>query len=98
MYTGDTTADMIDINQGLTHVMVFTLVGTPAAPCRILMNVFNIALKKPEESSKYPKVELEEMGPFIEFVQRRITLANPDMIKESLRVPKLNKVFHLFRC
>ena len=92
LYTGDTSTKMIDLNNGLTHVMIFTLIGTPAAPCRILMNVYNIELKKSEENENIPKVELVEMGPRVEFIQRRYLLGNPELIKESLRVPKMNAV------
>ena len=95
MYTGDTSSKMIDLNNGLSHVMVFTLVGTPSAPCRILLNVYNIELKKSNEQENVPKVDLVEMGPRVEFVQRRCMLANAELIKESLRVPKLNAVRYL---
>jgi ribosome production factor 2 len=91
-YSGDTSANMLDLTHGITHTMVFTLVGGTEAPCRVLLNVYNIVLKKNQDDSTNPIVELEETGPYIEFVQRRTTLANPDMIKESLRAPKLNKV------
>jgi ribosome production factor 2 len=91
-YTGDTSADMLDLSHGITHSMVFTLIGTPDAPCRILLNVYNIKLLKNEQDEKKPKVELEECGPFVEFIQRRCTLANPDMIKEAMRLPKMNQV------
>jgi len=89
MYSGDCSADMLNLSNGITHSMVFTLVGTPQA-CRILLNVYSITLKKGEEENK-PKVELTETGPYVEFVPRRTTLANADMMKESLRVPSLGK-------
>ncbi|KAJ3336321.1 hypothetical protein HDU91_001824 [Kappamyces sp. JEL0680] len=93
MFTGDQTADKIDLNNGISHAMVFTLVGNPSAPCRILLNVYTTELKKSQDGdSQLPRVELTEAGPFIEFVQRRTLLANMDMMRESLRVPKLNVV------
>jgi ribosome production factor 2 len=92
MYTGDHSADRIDLQSGITHTMIFTLVGLPSSPCRILLNVYTIELKKNEDDALLPKVEMTEVGPFIEFVQRRTTMANMDMMKESLRVPKLNVV------
>ncbi len=91
LFTGDISADKLDLDNGISHTMVFTLVGTPSSPCRILLNVYKLDLKKGEKPNQ-PKVELEEMGPEIEFIQRRCTLANEDMRKESLRQPKLNQV------
>lgn len=93
-FTGNTHTDKIDLNHGLSHVMVFTLIGSPKDSCRILLNVYNVILKK-SDNIKYPKVELEETGPYVEFVQRRTTLANTQTMKDSLRVPKLNTVIIL---
>ncbi|KAI8901654.1 Brix domain-containing protein [Globomyces pollinis-pini] len=88
LFTGDTSAEQINL-AGISHLITFTCVGNPSSPCRFLMNTYNIKLMK--SGVKLPRVELEEMGPSFEFIQRRCTLANIDMMKESLRTPNLNK-------
>ncbi|KAJ3262261.1 hypothetical protein HK103_002674 [Boothiomyces macroporosus] len=87
MYTGDTSMEQLNL-KGITHAMVFTITGTVEKP-KIFLRVYNILLKK--SGVRLPRVELEEMGPELEFSKRRITLANMDMMKEALRVPNLNK-------
>jgi ribosome production factor 2 len=89
MFTGDTSSEQIDL-KGLSHAMVFTCVGNAEAPCKILLKVYNIILKK--SGTRLPRVELEETGPSIDFIQRRCTLPQEDMMKEALRTPKIFKV------
>ncbi|KAJ3276732.1 rRNA-binding ribosome biosynthesis protein rpf2 [Terramyces sp. JEL0728] len=87
LYTGDTSMNQLNL-KGITHAMVFTVSGPVEKP-KIIMKVYNILLKK--SGVRLPRVELEEMGPVLEFSKRRVTLANADMMKESLRMPTLNK-------
>ena len=47
-------------------------------------------LKK--SGSRTPRVELEEMGPSLDFVMRRTHLASDDLMKAATKVPKAIKV------
>jgi ribosome production factor 2 len=89
LYTGDFETDKIDL-KGLSHLMVFTL-DSSSPKTKVKMGVYNIVLKK--SGGKTPLVELEEMGPFVNFELRRYTLANEDMLKQAMKAPKLDKVF-----
>jgi ribosome production factor 2 len=90
-FTGDKSADKLDL-RGISHCMVFTLSGTFGA-YKIMLRVYQVLLKK--TGTSVPRAELVEMGPSIDFVTRRSTLAQPEMWKEATRVPKLNKVISL---
>ena len=54
------------------HDPVFSL-------CRILMK---------KSGSRTPRIELEDMGPSVDFVMRRTKLASDDLYKRSLKIPK----------
>ena len=49
-----------------------------------------------KSGSRVPRIELEEMGPSIDFVVRRNKLASDDLYKRSLRTPKTATVSWTF--
>lgn len=66
--------------QGLEHVIMFT-----ATEGTIFMRSYRILLKK--SGCKTPRIELEELGPSIDFTVRRKVLASDDLWKEACRQP-----------
>lgn len=70
--------------QGLEHVLQFTAVDG-----KIYMRSYRVLLKK--SGSRTPRVELEEMGPSLDFVMRRTHLASDDLMKAATKVPKAVK-------
>jgi len=89
-FRGSPTADQVDL-RGLEYIIHFIAepTDTPAS-ARILFRVYCVKMKK--SGTKLPRVELEEMGPRIDFVLRRTQFAPPDLMKEALKVPKEIKV------
>ncbi|KAJ3048388.1 rRNA-binding ribosome biosynthesis protein rpf2 [Rhizophlyctis rosea] len=85
LYRGDATADLVNLS-GLEHVISITAVGGTEGNKRIHMRVFTVHLKK--SGTKLPRVELEEMGPSIDFVLRRYRLADKETWKMATKVPK----------
>ncbi|CAH1394826.1 unnamed protein product [Nezara viridula] len=67
--------------QGLEHVIMFT-----ATQDELLMRSYRILLKK--SGCKIPRIELEELGPSIDFVIRRKKLASEELFKLACKVPK----------
>jgi ribosome production factor 2 len=88
LYTGDKSSEKLDL-RGLSHCMTLTLVGKVGSPYRIQVRVYQIVLKK--SGVNVPRVELVEMGPSMDFVQRRCTLAQPEVWKDATKMPKVNK-------
>jgi len=70
---------------GLEHVIICTSNETG-----FYFRVYKILLKK--SGVKIPRVELQEMGPSIDFSIRRFRFASSDLIKAATRVPK--ELFH----
>ncbi|XP_054272106.1 ribosome production factor 2 homolog [Macrosteles quadrilineatus] len=70
--------------QGLEHVIMFTADGD-----KIYMRSYRVVLKK--SGSKTPRVELEEVGPAIDFKLRRTKLASDDLYKLACKRPKALK-------
>ncbi|GBM81051.1 Ribosome production factor 2 [Araneus ventricosus] len=68
--------------KGLEHLLVFSLVQG-----KILFRSYRTTLKKATES-KAPSVELEEIGPHMNFVLRRHQLASEDLFKKACKKPK----------
>jgi len=72
---------------GLEHVITLT-----AAPLEgknagmIYLRVYTIQLKK--SGAKTPRIELEEMGPSLDFKLRRVQLPKPEIWKLATKVPK----------
>ncbi|XP_064412384.1 ribosome production factor 2 homolog isoform X1 [Latimeria chalumnae] len=69
---------------GLENVLHFT-----ALDGRIYMRSYKVLLKK--SGCKTPRIELEEMGPSVDFVLRRTHLASDDLYKTALKQPKALK-------
>jgi len=78
--------DQIDLT-GLDRII--SLTADPTANM-ITWRVYNIVLKK--SGIKLPRVELEEIGPRMNFEIRRVRDAIPEVMKEALKVPKESKV------
>lgn len=79
------TVDNIRI-QGIEHSISFN--ATPDG--KILLRSYKILLKK--SGVKTPRVELEEIGPRVDFTLRRSKLADEDLMKEACRKPKELKI------
>jgi ribosome production factor 2 len=69
---------------GLDHVISFTATGG-----KILMRHYRILLKK--SGSRIPLVDLEEMGPRVDWVLRRTHAPAEGLLKEAMRQPKAIK-------
>lgn len=67
--------------QGIEHVIMISAVDG-----KIYLRNYRISLKK--SGSRTPRIELEDMGPSIDFTVRRTKLASDDLYKKSLRQPK----------
>ncbi|CAH0399850.1 unnamed protein product [Chilo suppressalis] len=68
--------------QGLEHALSFTATDNNM----IYVRSYRIQLKK--SGQRTPRVELEEIGPSIDFKLRRTKLAANDLYKEACRVPR----------
>jgi ribosome production factor 2 len=88
LYSGNRSNDQIDLN-GLSHVITFTAKIDHDKPI-VIQRTYTIRLKK--TGTKEPAVELEECGPHFDFELRRTLPANPDTLKQSLKIPKELKV------
>lgn len=72
--------------QGLEHTISFN--ATPDG--KICLRSYKVFLKK--SGVKIPRVELEEIGPRIDFTLRRAKLPTEDLMKEACRKPRELKV------
>lgn len=72
--------------QGIEHVICFTLTDD----LNILMRSYKIQLKK--SGLRTPRIELEEIGPSIDFSIRRTKIASKDLYKLAHRKPAELKV------
>lgn len=68
--------------QGIEHVLSFTLTEDN----QILMRSYKIALKK--SGLKTPRIEVNEIGPSIDFSVRRTKVASEDLYKLARRQPR----------
>uniref|UniRef100_A0A2H1VGJ6 Ribosome production factor 2 homolog n=1 Tax=Spodoptera frugiperda TaxID=7108 RepID=A0A2H1VGJ6_SPOFR len=68
--------------QGLEHVISFTATDDGS----IYFRSYRIQLKK--SGQRTPRVELEEIGPSIDFKLRRTRLGADDLFKEACKVPR----------
>ncbi|XP_049765781.1 ribosome production factor 2 homolog [Schistocerca serialis cubense] len=71
--------------QGLEHVIMFTAVED-----KLYFRSYRILLKK--SGTRIPRVEVEEVGPSVDFKLRRVKLASDDLFKLSCKKPKELKV------
>ncbi|CAG9822548.1 unnamed protein product [Phaedon cochleariae] len=72
--------------QGIEHTISFN--ATPDG--KILVRSYKVLLKK--SGMRTPRVELEEIGPRVDFSLRRTKLADEDLMKEACKKPKELKV------
>lgn len=72
--------------QGIEHVLSFTLTEDN----QILLRSYKILLKK--SGLKTPRIELNEIGPSIDFSVRRTKIASEDLYKLSRKQPRQLKV------
>lgn len=70
---------------GLEHVILVSAIDG-----KILVRNYRILMKK--SGSRIPRIELEDMGPSIDFTLRRTKLASDDLYKRALKVPKTAKI------
>lgn len=63
-----------------------SVVSVTALEDRVLFRVYRIFLKK--SGTRTPKIELQLMGPSIDWKVGRVRQASPEMMKEALRKPK----------
>ncbi|KAI9595463.1 Brix domain-containing protein [Syncephalis fuscata] len=84
-------ADAVNL-EGLEHVIVVTAgpMPSPTTMGRIFLRVYTVQLRK--SGTKLPRVELEEMGPSMDFTIRRTQFAPDELMKQALRVPAEIKV------
>ncbi|GBP82665.1 Ribosome production factor 2 homolog [Eumeta japonica] len=68
--------------QGLEHVLSFTV----SEDSIIYLRSYRIILKK--SGQRTPRIELEEIGPAIDFKLRRTKLASDDLFKQACKVPR----------
>ncbi|XP_054163508.1 ribosome production factor 2 homolog [Oppia nitens] len=69
---------------GLEHVIQFV-----AFDGKVFMRSYKVLLKN--SGTRLPRIELEEMGPRVDFTVRRTHLASQDLWKRSLRQPEVFK-------
>jgi len=72
--------------QGLEHSISFTVTKEG----KILIRSYRVVMKK--SGTRVPRIELEEIGPRIDFTLRRSKLPSDDLMKEACRKPKELKV------
>ncbi|KAK9884733.1 hypothetical protein WA026_007578 [Henosepilachna vigintioctopunctata] len=72
--------------QGLEHALSFTVTDDE----KILLRSYKIHMKK--SGCRTPRVELEEIGPRVDFTLRRSKLPSEDLMKEACKKPKELKV------
>lgn len=72
--------------QGIEHVLSFTLTDD----MQILMRSYKVLLKK--SGARTPRIELNEIGPSIDFSVRRTKIATEDLYKLARKQPKELKV------
>jgi len=62
---------------------------SPACLPKIYFRVYMVRLKK--SGTRLPRVELEEMGPSVDFEVRRFQNASKEVMHEALKVPRTLK-------
>ncbi|XP_013385183.1 ribosome production factor 2 homolog isoform X1 [Lingula anatina] len=69
---------------GLEHVLLFTTLDG-----KIYLRNYKVQMKK--SGSRTPRIELEEIGPSVDFSMRRTRLASDDLYKRARQQPKQAK-------
>ena len=89
-FRGEDTAN-VDVEglQYMIHISVGEEVDNAPAP-KIQLRAYMIKTKKSGQT--LPRVEVEEMGPRIDFRVGRVREADPNMLKEAMRKPKGTEV------
>jgi len=72
--------------QGLEHAISFTA----AEDGKVFLRSYKVLLKK--SGCRTPRIELEEIGPRLDFTLRRSKLSSEDLMKHACRKPKVLKV------
>ncbi|RDA82832.1 hypothetical protein CP532_0752 [Ophiocordyceps camponoti-leonardi (nom. inval.)] len=86
-FFGGETLDKIDV-QGLQYIVSVTVEEAASAEDKppISLRVYLIRTKR--SGQKLPRVEVEEMGPRMDFRPGRIQEADPSRLKEAMRKPR----------
>ena len=80
LFKGPPHAKMVSL-KGIEHVISFTTISD-----KIFMRVYTIKLLKGDDT--LPRVELEEMGPRLDFSIKRFRIADPNIMKQATKTPK----------
>ena len=82
-------ADVKEIDvEGLQYMIHFSVDEETAETPKPLIHLRTYLLRTKKTGTSLPRVELEEMGPRIDFRVGRVREADPEMWKESMRKPK----------
>ncbi|TKA71465.1 hypothetical protein B0A55_07794 [Friedmanniomyces simplex] len=74
--------------EGLQYMIHFSVDEEESEQVKPMIHLRTYLLRTKKSGSNLPKVELEEMGPRIDFHVGRTKEADPEMWKESMRKPK----------
>ena len=82
--------------EGLQYIIQFFVDEEEIEGVKPMMHMRCYLLKTKKSGTNLPRVEVEEMGPRIDFRVGRVKEADPDMWKEAMRKPKSQEVcaFH----
>lgn len=84
-------AQNVDV-EGLQYMIHFSVDEEESESVKPMIHMRCYLIKTKKTGTNLPKVEVEEMGPRIDFRVGRIREPDPDMWKESLRKPKSQEV------
>ncbi|KAK6417947.1 rRNA-binding ribosome biosynthesis protein rpf2 [Oleoguttula sp. CCFEE 5521] len=74
--------------EGLQYIMNFSVEEDENGGVKPMIRMRCYLIRTKKTNSNLPKVELEEMGPRLDFRVGRVKEADPDMLKEAMRKPK----------
>lgn len=81
--------------EGLQFMINFSVDEEQGEDVKPVIHMRCFLLNTKKSGTNLPRVEVEEMGPRIDFLVGRIREADPDMWKASMRRPKSHEVFQL---
>lgn len=84
-------AGNVDV-EGLQYMIHFSVDEEDKEGVKPQIHMRCYLIRTQKVGEKLPKVELEEMGPRIDFRVGRVHESNPDMMKEAMRRPKTTEV------